>query len=431
MIELLANSPMELASDTKHLKYSPTSTPILDLLRPLPERRWLRMNAGEYFFLSGAVILVLIGAPVVRNLTESLAWPSPLSSVLMACVFIPAAALALSLAAHEGGHLAAAWLAGFASARPRRAADEGVERGGEWACDILRVASCSLEPLSLEGIRKRLFLLFAAGPAANLAVPAILELLSWIGSWSLVTSLAVHVFAGISVLQGIADLIPDSGRGSFSDGSRMLMLLKKNDALAQRWLGVIEMLVRVRHGENPAAWEEAKVVRLTTVRDETRDAVAARWVAYQWATRRQDITTATRYLEEALEIPHAAAGKLCDRLFFEAALFQAWFRDDAEKARTWAGHMRHASAGQLQQPRLRIALMWADGKLFDAWEQLRDYLGHIQELPSLPSRDLAEKQALEWKAQMESRMLTRAWRTIYSMSQEVEKSAPEAEATRV
>ena len=416
---------MEIAADTKQLKYSPTSTPILDVLRPLPRRRWLRLNAGEYFFLSGAVILGLIGLPAMRRVGESLAWRGPLFSALIPCILMPAAALSLSLAAHEIGHLTVAWLAGFGREKNQR-----FPAGGrDWFCDILGVAAQSLEPRKLDHIRGRLFFLYAAGPAANFVFPAIAEILAWSGAWGSVVTFFVHLATGVSVLQGIADLLPDTSRGGFSDGSRMLMLLK-NDALAQRWLAIIQMQMALSRGQPPGSWDEATVLSVNTISDESRDKVAARWLGYVWAIARQDITAATRYLESALESPQAATRRLCDRLFFEAALFQAWFRDDAQKARFWAGQMRQASAGSLQQPRLAIALMWADGKLFDAWEKLRDYLHQIREMPASPVRDLAEKQVLEWKAQMESRMLTRAWRTIYSMSQEVESSVPQP-ATRV
>jgi hypothetical protein len=44
-------------------------------------------------------------------------------------------------------------------------------------------------------------------------------------------------------------------------------------------------------------------------------------------------------------------------------------------------------------------------------------------MPAGPARDLLEQNAVEWKKQMESRMLTRAWRSMYSLSREVELSA--------
>jgi hypothetical protein len=419
---------MELASDTKQVKYSPTSTPILDGLRPVSRPRGLRVNTGEYFFLSGAVILALMGLPLFRGAAEAMAQRDAWSPVLVPYLLLPAAALTVSLAAHEAGHLLAAWLCGFTASK-RVSADRLAGGENDWSLDVLRVATRSLESRDQSGLRKRLLLLFGAGPAANFLLPVVLESLAWAAGWGPVTELVVHLTTGFCVLQGIADLLPDSGRGGYSDGSRILMLLK-NDAAAQRWFSIIVLQMVIRRGEHPSSWNEATVLSINIMTDETRDAVAARWLGYVWATSRQDITSATRYLENALELQQVAHRRLSDRLFFEAALFQAWFRDDAEKARFWVLQMRNSSAIALQQPRLSIALMWAEGRLFDAWEKLRDYLAEIQKLPTSPARSLAERQAHEWKAQMESRMLTRAWRTIYSMSQEIENAIQPAPATR-
>ncbi|MGH9570198.1 MAG: hypothetical protein ACRD4F_11185, partial [Candidatus Angelobacter sp.] len=84
-----------------------------------------------------------------------------------------------------------------------------------------------------------------------------------------------------------------------------------------------------------------------------------------------------------------------------------------------------------QQQRLSIALLWAEAQPFDAWEGLAQYLSLLQEMPVSPARDLAEKSAAEWKRQMESRMLTRAWRTVYSMSQEVEAATASDESRKI
>jgi hypothetical protein len=47
----------------------------------------------------------------------------------------------------------------------------------------------------------------------------------------------------------------------------------------------------------------------------------------------------------------------------------------------------------------------------------------LRELPASPGRRLAEESAGEWKRQMESRMLTRAWRSMYSVSRQLEPTA--------
>jgi hypothetical protein len=121
-----------------------------------------------------------------------------------------------------------------------------------------------------------------------------------------------------------------------------------------------------------------------------------------------------------LAAPPAVAARLRDRLFLEAAVFQAWFRENPGKARTWVEQIRLGKLSMAEQERLKIALLWAEGSLFDAWEKLAAHLAHLEHMPASGLRELAEKSALEWKRQMESRMLTRAWRTMYTVTQQVE-----------
>src|SRR5258708_5347480 len=415
-------SPMELAADTKHIaQYSPTSTPILDVVRPLPRKRD-RLSAGEYFFLSSAVILMLIGLPALRQAAESISSISisigmPLA-FLVALLIIPGMALGAALAAHEAGHLLAAWMAGFQLAQ--RKFGKNAPAWKLYPCAVLRLSVVALEPRKADHLPRRLLFLVLGGPLASLFLPLLVESwLYWTRPHLLLAAFAVHVFSVFSVLVGIAALLPDTGKGNFSDGSRILML-RKNDSGAQRWISIVQLQLALSSGEHPRTWNESSVTRAAEIDDDSRDALAARWLGYLWATERQDITSATKYLEEALAAPGSAPAWLRDRLFLEAAVFQAWFRDDSTKAHFWARRVRERKLTPLQQLRLDIALLWSHGKLFDAWEKMGGYFALLRDLPASPARDLVERSALEWKAQMESRMLTRAWRAMYSMSHEPE-----------
>jgi hypothetical protein len=418
---------MELAADTgQFARYSPTSTPVLDVLRPLASRKRDRVSAGEYFFLSSAFIITLIGLPWLRQAAASMSSLSPIQSLAVTLVAIPGAALAAALAVHEAGHLMAAWIAGFRTVlRSPRAFSSGDKAAGQlYFSEGVRFGPIALEPKKTEGVRRRLLLLVLAGPAANLLLPLALEAVVYMARLDFLVAFGIHVFSVWSLLVGVADLLPDVGKGSFSDGARTLMLLR-NDAAAQRWTHIVERQYALAHGEHPRTWDEAAVTRDAALDDDSRDAVLARWLGYLWATERQDITLATKYLEEALAAPASSSVHLRDRLFTEAAMFQAWFRDDSAKARFWAAHIRMRRLSPLQKSRLSTGLLWSEGKLFDAWEKLGDYFYLLREMPASPARDLLEQNAVEWKKQMESRMLTRAWRTMYSMSREVEQSAPQ------
>ena len=117
----------------------------------------------------------------------------------------------------------------------------------------------------------------------------------------------------------------------------------------------------------------------------------------------------------------SSPGSWRDQLFLEAAVFQAWYRHSASKAQFWISQIGNAaSLSALQNLRLEIALLWAEGRSFMAWEKLGEYLGRVRELPNSSVRDLAEKGVLEWKAQMESRMVAGAWATMTAWSEEAQ-----------
>lgn len=420
---------MELATDTRLIsQYSPTSTPILDALRPVPHDSPGKVTAGEYFFLSSLVILALISMPVVElamgvfSLTRF--------GFLAAVVAIPLCALLLAGLLHELGHLIGGKLAGFrlVAVRLRSGSADDCHAGQKLhSCHVITLGTLVLEPVHTDSLPRRLNILLLGGPMANLLLPAALEAFPY---WSQTNSLlgyCVHVFSVISVLTGLAALMPDvSRRGNFSDGSRLLMLARHDD-LAMRWLSNIHLQMELGRGVHPRHWDALSVIRSTQVNDETRDAVTAMWLAYLWASERQDITSATKYLEDALAAPRASSAWLRDRLFVEAAVFQAWFRDNPGKARSWMSQIRGRKLTPLQQKRLSVALLWAEGRLFDAWENIADCFTLLHAMPQTPARELAEQSVDEWKRQMESRMLTRAWRTMYSLSQQMDSPVPEIE----
>lgn len=418
---------MEFAADRKQIpRYFPTSTPILDGLHPLPARKPLRLIAGEYFFLSGALILAIIGWPAFRSLSESLSGRGVVFALLIVCVLIPAAALAASLVVHEAGHWIAARLAGF-RLMPRMVSSDGggSDLGLRMDCrGLLRIGAWTMESPRLDRLHRRLFLAMLGGPLASVLAPVLLAELATAARLGPLVVFSMQVFGAMSLLLGIAESLPDIGRGNASDGARLLMLLR-NDALAERWLSLIGLQPARDRNVPLRAWDEATVIGAMVLADDSRDAVTARWVGYLWATGRQDITSAAKYLEEALAAPASSSDWLRDRLFLEAAVFQAWFREDLDKAEMWAQRIRRRKLTPDQRARLHIAELWAQGRLFDAWEKLSRLLEHWQQGPSPSPAGFAQTNCLEWKRQMESRMLTRAWRAMYSTTQAVDGSMPE------
>jgi peptidase M50-like protein len=418
---------MELASDTKILAaYSPTSTPILDVLRPVSRETRGKLSAGEYFFLSGAFMLSLVslGVPALRRLVL----PGSASNLAFTMVLLPALALAAAAIIHEIGHFLAACVAGFRLLRLAiTPGNQGANALHPCRNEVLPVGCMILVPRRrdvLENLERRLFAVVLGGPLLSLVWALLLEVCPYWPTTQPWTQWFVHLWSASSALLAISALLPDaSRRGVYSDGARLLMLLKK-DAFAARWIAIIRMQAALAQGKHPREWKAEWIIQATAMNDhDTRDGVTAQWLAYFAATERGDITSATRYLEEALAAPPMVTARLRDRLFLEAAVFQAWFRENPAKARVWVEKIRLRKLSMAEEERLKIALLWAEGSLFDAWEKLAGHLELIQHMPASGVRDLAEKSAREWKRQMESRMLTRAWRTMYTVTQQVEGAA--------
>ncbi len=431
--------PMELTAETKlssQQHYSPTSTPVLDVFRPLPPQTKDGLSAGEYFLVSSLVILALVGLPVLRAaIIRVLSETDGL--VYWAALLAPIAAGLTAAGVHEIGHLMAGYFAGFRITRVKLGPlhfGRHTHCGEPYCGDTLTLGLAAVQPRVTDqddaSLRRRLLLLSSGGALANLVLAIALGLVAALLQSGFLLSLALRMTAAFSVLLAITALLPDvNRRGNFSDGARLLMLLK-DDEKAARWLSNIRCQIALNLGRHPRDWDEACVTCAASVNDDSRDAFVARWMAYLWAAERQDITCATKHLEGALESLSYATPRLRNNLFLEAAVFQAWFRDNPSKALFWVYRIRSKKLTRLQKQRLDIALLWAEGRLFDAWEKLcLGYLELLRELPESPGRHLAEESALEWKRQMESRMLTRAWRSMYSISRQIEPAALQAAFT--
>src|SRR5690242_17417556 len=136
---------MELTAENKlstAQHYSPTSTPVLDVFRPLPPQTKERLSAGEYCLVSSLVILTLVGMPSLRAVVE-------LAPRSWAALIPVDAALAVAFA-HEAGQLLAALVSGF---RVRQIKIGPLHLGKHARCgepyrgDVLALGAAVFEPL--------------------------------------------------------------------------------------------------------------------------------------------------------------------------------------------------------------------------------------------------------------------------------------------
>lgn len=411
--------PMELVADSDMISALdfPTATPVLDVLRPLPNQEPGRLTTGGYFFISSAVIVGFTELPVIRQFLDSIAHRSTLV-FWMGVLVVPLVAFIAAIAVHAAGHLLAGRLTGFEAVRIK--IGRFTLRDRLESNDVLSLGFIVMRPRSTEQLRRRLAYLVLGGPLLSLVAPLLLETVlrltqNYAARAYFLLPAGAHLFSALSWLLGIGAFLPDiDSSGNFSDGTRLLMLLK-NDLRASRVLAMLELQLHLNTQEHPRDWGEDLVARAVAPQDESFDTVAANWLAYLWASERQDLGQATKFLEDALAALGPSPGHLRDRIFLEAAIFQAWYRHNLVKARFWESQIVDLnSLPALERKRLEIGACWSEGKSFEAWEKLGEYLRWLRELPASSVRSSAERDALEWKAQMESRMLAGAWATMHS-----------------
>jgi hypothetical protein len=418
---------MELTAERD--QYFPTSTPVLDAHRPFSGQRLAgdKLSTGNSVFISSAVIMAFTALPVLRSVLDAFSAHPVL--IWTAFVLLPLLAFAAGVAMHEVGHLLVARAIGFETVQFKLGPlshKANCIKHGLWVEQVFAIGGVVLRPKGGEGLRRKLFYLVVSGSFTNLLFSLLLEAgVSLVpapvsASWILVR-FASHLFSAFSGLVGIAALIPDlNSNGQFSDGARLIMLAK-DDVLAARWLAIAKLQMAINAGVEARDWDEDLVMQALAEKDDSLDSAMGSWLAYLWALGQQEITLATKHLEDTLAAMAASSSHMRDRIYMEAAIFQSWFRHNAGKGRFWASQIRGAqSLPQLQKLHLDIALRWAEGQPFAAWEMLGQYLLLLRQMPASPQREIAEKNALEWKTQMESRMLAGAWATMHSWSQQLE-----------
>src|SRR6185437_9079993 len=254
--------PMELAAETKLntvQHYSPTSTPVLDVFRPLPPQTKDSLSAGEYFLASSLAILILVALPSLREIIE-------IAPGYWAALIPVIAALGAGFT-HEMGHLVAGWLLGFKLKQIKIGPvhlGKSARCGEPYCGDVLTLGAAVLEPRVTDQddptLRRRLLLLTLGGPLASLLLAGGLETALYFTQPFFVVAFSLHVGAVFSALLAIA--------------ARLLMLLR-NDAKAERWVSNIRCQIALNLGRHPRDWDQLCVICAAAVADDSRDAYIA------------------------------------------------------------------------------------------------------------------------------------------------------------
>lgn len=375
-----------------------STTPILDsAVLPGRARRWKFSQVFFGFALGG------VGGWYIASALEGESYGMKPAYVLLSFV----AAFFFAVAVHELGHLVAGRLVGFHFSfvqigplslrleygRFKVRVHRGITLGGFAGIQANRVSR----------LRRRLIIFIMGGPGANLlSIPATVVLVNYafpsLGrNW---VAVPAAQFAFISLLLVLTSF---SLKGGTSDGARIWMLLSSSDS-ARRWMSIFALGLQAKKGVPARSWKRSWISAASRLRDGSRDEFVGNWFAYASANDSKDSARAAIHLERCLELVTLVRPSLLSLAIVEAAVFVAWFRNDALTADKWARKVKHPKQGPpLPRIRLQTALLCSRAD-FDAalisWQEGQTW---IENLPATPSNDRLRDSWLEWKEEIHER----------------------------
>jgi hypothetical protein len=293
----------------------------------------------------------------------------------------------LCVAAHELGHVLGGRLADFrmlllivGPLRIDRAGD-GL-RAGFNRNILLGGGLAAMVPEGLHDLRRRAVVMVAGGPLLSLMVGAQFLALYQATSPALLradaafvaklTALAFLIIGGASLLIGLLTLVPARSGGFYSDGARMLRLMRTTDE-TEREVALLALTGISMAGKRPREWDARLVESGAGIRDGGPFEVLGRQFAYAHALDRGDVAAARQHLEDALDrvgqLPAAARASL----LLAAATFYALHDGDALRGRALLQQARH---GLLPAPHQRhvaeAAVLLAEGDAAAAHDAARE-----------------------------------------------------------
>jgi len=375
-------------------KAEKSTTPILDLETALPLRRSrVRSQAVGFLFglTSTLVFLVIIGRD-----SEHL---GPLSFILFFTIFA-------AILVHEGGHLVAGRIVGFHFNSIHVAWFSFGLQYGKLTFRVSREMTAggyaSIQIDRIYRLRRRLMFFISGGPAASilsvLVAVAVVNTFNLHSSW---LAMPAACLAFVSLLFSMVALLPAPGYRT--DGARLEMLFTSRDK-SRRWFCLAALTNQHRLGKSPKLWNANWVKTAASVRDSSKDEIAACWLAYISFSARKQPDLAAEYLERCLTLAGLESEAMRDTLILEASTFQAWERNDADKSVKWLSLIKSQKRiPRLMQLRNTIAMNCANRNFESAYSNWREGLSLIEKLPPTPVRDLLSASWADWMTEIRER----------------------------
>lgn len=378
---------------------SSSDTPILD--SAVMPRRKKSSSSMLYGFLVGILFALII----ILNAEKAQEARNPASAFI---VIFYLTSIVLAVIIHEAGHLLAGWAVGlrFNSitigpvslhieyGRPKVRVRRAFAASGYAGMHIDRVRR----------LRRRLFVFASGGPAANLISAVVvgftLPHLAKENSWS---SLFAGMFWMMSLLLGLANLVPARIGFMLLDGARLWMLFSSKTK-SRRWFSVCAVGSQSLAGTKPRNYRRTWLRAGCGIEDRSVDDFAGNWAAYIAANDRKDVGGAAHHLEVCLRQMAYLGPAFRDLVALEAGVFTAWFRGDVSVAQKWLDNIKAPKAlPQLMRMRSEIALCCARKEYSSALSRWEDTIATIEKLPATPVKNRLIEGFREWRDEIRER----------------------------
>ncbi len=251
----------------------------------------------------------------------------------------------------------------------------------------------SMFPVKKDALALRAMAMTSAGPAANLLAGFIVFLLPFSKGF---LSLS---FALWSLLLGFLSLLPYRSRAMFSDGMRILMLLRSRER-GERWVAILKLLAELKEGVSPEDLSADFLAKAIAIRDNSPDTVTSYALAYEVAYFQHDDAKTAEYLETCLHYSPYTAPIMRQALMSDAGVFQGRKQKRVNLAEEWLAAMPGKTEIPWLGANVEAAILEAKGNITGALRKLDAVEKLVLASPNQAQREIAHRSLLRWRSEL-------------------------------